>query len=311
MKNRQLIIFAAMGLIALVLAGCASAPEATPTESQRRSSSFRETDTPEPQLEPTVDFANELENFNPSNFADPTNIDNPWMPLEPGMQYIYEGVTEDAGETIQHQVIITVTDLTKEIEGLTTVVSWDEDYSAGDLIETELAFYAQDNDGNVWRMGEYPEVYENEKLVEAPAWISGLKGAQAGIMMAADPQLGGRSYSQGWGPAVGFTDRWQVDQAELETCVPYECYDGVLVTAEYSEEEPDAFQLKYYAEDVGNVRVDWKGFDATREQLVLVDVVQLDPAALADAREQALELEARAYQISKEVYDQTPPSIVQ
>jgi hypothetical protein len=250
-----------------------------------------------------------LEEFDRFNFDDPTNIDNPWLPVVPGTQYIYEGVTEEGGMTTEHQVIITVTDLVKEIDGVLSVVTWDEDYSGGDLVETELAFYAQDNDGNVWRMGEYPEVYENNKLVEAPAWISGLKGARAGIMMAADPQVeGGRSYSQGWGPAVGFTDRWQVDQVNRETCVPADCYDGVLVTAEYSEEEPDAFQLKFYAAEVGNIQVDWRGLDATREKLELVEIIELSPDELAEARQAALELEARAYKISKEVYDQTPPS---
>jgi uncharacterized protein YbaA (DUF1428 family) len=308
MRNRQLIFTAAVGLVAILVAGCASAPTATPTEAPRATSV--PTDTPEVVIEPTVDYANELENFDPSNFDDPTNIDNPWLPLKPGVQYTYEGVTEEGGETTEHRVLITVTDLTKEIDGVMTVVSWDEDYSGGNLVETELAFYAQDNNGNVWRMGEYPEVYENNKLVDAPAWISGLKGARAGIMMAADPQLGDRSYSQGWGPAVGFTDRWQVDMVDQETCVPLDCYDGVLVTAEYSETEPDAFQLKYYAADVGNVRVRWKGLDATREELDLVEIVQLNSTEMADAREAALELEARAYEISKEVYDQTPPSVV-
>jgi hypothetical protein len=309
MRHRQLIILAAVGLVAILVAGCASAPTATPTEAPR--STAAPTVTSELLLEPTVDFASELEDFNPSNFDDPTNIDNPWLPLKPGTQYIFEGVTMEGGENTEHRVLITVTDLTKEIDGVTTLVSWDEDYSAGVLVETELAFYAQDNDGNVWRMGEYPEVYENNKLVEAPAWISGLKGAIAGIMMAADPQLEGRSYSQGWGPAVGFTDRWQVDKVDQETCIPVDCYDGVLVIAEYSETEPDAFQLKFYAIDVGNVRIGWKGLDATRESLELVEIVHLNSAELAKAREAALELEARAYKISKEVYDQTPPSQVQ
>jgi uncharacterized protein YbaA (DUF1428 family) len=308
MRNRQLIFTAAVGLVAILVAGCASAPAATPTEAPRATSV--PTDIPEVVAEPTVDYANELENFDPSNFDDPTNIDNPWLPLKPGTQFIYEGVTEEGGETTEHRVRITITDLTKEIDGVTTVVSWDEDYSSGVLVETELAFYAQDNDGNVWRVGEYPEVYENNKLVDAPAWISGVKGAQAGIMMAADPQLGGRSYSQGWGPAVGFTDRWQVDEVDQETCVSVDCYDGVIVTAEYSQTEPDAFQLKFYAADVGNVRVDWKGFDATREELELVEIANLNPSEMDDARERALELEARAYEISKEVYDQTPPSVV-
>ena len=309
MRNRHLIILAILGLVAQSVAACASAQTETQAPDTAQPAQVA-TDVPEPTAEPAVDFASMLEEFDRANFDDPTKIDNPWLPVTPGMQYIYEGVTEDAGEVTEHQVIITVTDLVKEIDGVLSVVTWDEDYSGGDLVETELAFYAQDNDGNVWRMGEYPEVYENGKLVEAPAWISGLKGALAGIMMAADPGARDGSYSQGWGPAVGFTDRWQVDMVDQETCVPADCYTGVLITAEYSETEPDAFQLKYYAEGVGNVQVGWRGLDATREELELVEIVKMSPAEMEAAREAALELETRAYEISKEVYDQTTPSQV-
>ncbi len=308
MRHLHLITLALVCLLMIFTTACTSAPTPAPTNAPEPTAP--PTEAPEPtEEEVTVDFENDLADLSAAVFDDPTNIDNQWLPLKPGMQYIYEGVTEEAGETTEHQVIITVTDLTKEIDGVTTVVSWDEDYSGGNLVETELAFYAQDNDGNVWRMGEYPEVYENNKLVEAPAWISGLKGARAGIMMGADPQMGTGSFSQGWGPAVDFTDRWQVDQVDQQTCVAADCYEGVLVIAEFTQEEPDAFQLKYYAADVGNIQVSWRGLDSTREELELVEIVELSPEALAEARAAALALEARAYEISKEVYDQTPPSV--
>jgi len=309
MKKKQLVVAIMIGsLLGFAIAACSPQPIATPTQTEKPQSSPTEEAVSTP--ESTEDFANQLEDFYAAQFDTPTQVDNEWMPLAPGMQYIYDGVTEEGGEVTEHRVVITVTDLTKEIEGITTVVSWDEDYSGGLLVETELAFYAQDNEGNVWRMGEYPEVYENNKLVEAPAWISGLKGAVAGIMMAANPEMEHRSFSQGWGPAVGFTDRWLVDRFEQENCVPQGCYENVLVTAEYSEEEPDAFQLKFYAPGVGNIRVGWTGFDATREELELVEITKLTGEEMANAREAALELEERAYRISKEVYDQTPPSVV-
>ena len=100
------------------------------------------------------------------------------------------------------------------------MVTWDTDYTADKLAEAELAFYAQDKDGNVWYMGEYPEVYEDGQLVEAPTWIHGLEEARAGIMMKAKPQAGTPSYAEGWGPAVDWTDVGQVDQMGQKTCVP-------------------------------------------------------------------------------------------
>ena len=265
----------------------------------------------EPTLEATTaseTAEKEFEDFDPNHFDRSTQIDNEWFPLQPGTQFVYEGVTVEDGEQLAHRLVITVTDLTKLIGGVRSVVTWDLDYSDGELVEAELAFFAQDNDGTVWRTGEYPEEYEDGEFVDAPTWIHGLEDAVAGIAMLVEPQLGTRSYSQGWGPAVDFTDRWQVDQMGQQTCVPADCYEDVLVIAEFSNAEPDAFQLKYYARGVGNVRVGWRGADATQETLELVELVQLSPAALAEVRAKALELEQRAYEVSKGVYDQTPPA---
>ncbi len=113
--------------------------------------------------------------FDADNFDNPTVIDNPYLPMKPGTRWVYEGTTNE-DELVDHQVVITVTDLTKVINGVETVVSWDLDFSDGQLAEAELAFFAQDNDGNVWRMGEHPEEYEDGELVDAPTWLAG--GAQ-------------------------------------------------------------------------------------------------------------------------------------
>ncbi|MCZ6504655.1 MAG: hypothetical protein O6834_01565, partial [Actinobacteria bacterium] len=85
--------------------------------------------------------------FDYDNFDNPTVIDNEFLPMTPGTQLVFEGTTNEDNELLQHQVIITVTDLTKVIDGINTVVSWDLDFSEGELVEAELAFFAQDNDG--------------------------------------------------------------------------------------------------------------------------------------------------------------------
>ena len=219
-----------------------------------------------------------------------------------------EVVPEAPDEVIPHRIEFTVTDLTKEIAGVSTVVAWIVDISDGQVVEKEIAFYAQDNDGNVWYLGEHPEEYEDGEFVEAPTWLAGVEDAVAGIKMKAEPQLGTPGYFQGWAPAVEWTDYGQVDQMGLETCVSVDCYQDVLVIAESSLEEEDAYQLKYYAPGVGNVRVGWRGADATQEELELVDYVELSPEALADVRAEALELEKHAYEVSQDVYGQTPPA---
>lgn len=244
-----------------------------------------------------------------TKFSNPTMVDNKWFPLTPGTQLTYEGETvEESGERIPHRVGFTVTDLTKVIDGVRTVVVWDRDYSAGQLTETELAFFAQADDGNVWHFGQYPEEHEDGKFVAAPAWIHGVKGAQAGITIKAEPTVGAPSYSQGWGPEVNWTDRARVHQVGQRTCVPAGCYENVLVTDETSKEEPGAHQYKYYAPGVGNVRVGFGGNDPTKETLELVKATRLDVQALAQVRAEALKLEKHAYTVSRDVYGRTAPS---
>ncbi len=252
----------------------------------------------------------QLEIYDPKNFHRSTNIDNKWLPMKPGMRWVYEGTTvEDDGEVVPHRIEIYVTDLTKIINGVRTVVSYDLDYTDGELEEAELAFYAQDNDGNVWRFGEYPEEYDDGIVVDAPAWIDGLAGARAGIMMRAAPRMGTPSYAQGWGPAVNWTDRGKVYRMGVKTSVPTGSYNDVLVIAESSRSEPDAPQLKYYATGVGNVRVGWTGAgEKTKESLALVKFEILGPSSLAEIRAKALKLEQSAYRNSKNVYARTSAS---
>jgi hypothetical protein len=222
---------------------------------------------------------------------------------------VWEGHALDNEDEISRRVVSTVTDLTKLIDGVRVVVVWELDYTDGSLEESELAFFAQDSDGNVWRFGEYPEEYEGDKIVKTPLWLAGLEGARAGVAMVADPQLGTPSYAQGWGPQVGWNDRAETYRVGQETCVPVDCYRQVLVMREFSRTEPGAFQLKYYAADVGNVRVGWGGAnEEEREVLVLTDIVHLTPDALAEVRQKALEQEQRGYNIRPDVYGLTTPS---
>jgi len=248
------------------------------------------------------------ENFHANNFKKSTTIDNKWFPLKPGMQYVYEGITnDDEGNQVSRRLVVTVTDLTKVIDGVNTLVSWDQDYNDDVLVESELAFYAQDNNGTVWRMGEHPEEYQDGKYLDAPTWFAGVVDSIAGIEMQGKPAQGQASYSQGWAPAVEFTDRGQVYKMNQKVCVPTACYSGVLIIDETSKAEPDAHQLKYFAPGVGNIKVGWKGADETKEKIELTEVNQLSADELAEAHSAALKEEKHAYKVSKDVYGKTTP----
>lgn len=264
-------------------------------------------ETAEPQTAQEVEAVDNalLDTFDPANFSNSAVIDNQWLPLQPGNHWVFEGNTIEDGESIPHRIEFTVTELTKEIAGVETAVAYILDFAEDELVEAEIAFYAQDNDGNVWYMGEYPEEYENGEFVEAPTWIAGVGTAKAGIKMQSDPQPNTPSYPQGWAPDAEWSDRGLVTEVSLENCVPVDCFENVMLIEEFSMEEPDAFQLKYYAPQVGNIRVGWRGDDPSQEELELMEFRKLDSDALQAINNDALALEARAFEISPDIYGQT------
>jgi hypothetical protein len=242
-------------------------------------------------------------------FSDGARIDNRWFPLAPGTQFVFEGRANRGHGQLRHRVVFTVTDLTKVIDGVRTLVLWDRDYNAGRLEENEITFHAQDDAGTVWNFGEYPEVYENGQLKGAPdTWVAGLEGAKAGILMPAKPRVGTPSYLQGFAPKIEFADRARVFRTGLRLCNPRACYRNVLVTDEWNPAEPGAHQRKYYAPTVGNVRVGAAGNDKEGEVLVLEEVRRLSPGSLAWVRRQVLRIDARAYRVKPRLYRHTPPA---
>ena len=249
------------------------------------------------------------DDFSAVAFHDPTHVDNRFFPLVPGTQMTWVGHALDEGTRIEREVVFTVTDLVKEIDGVASRVIWELDYTDGELEEAELAFFAQDDSGTVWHMGEYPEEFDEGKIVKHPGWIAGFQGALPGIHMPASPALDTPSYAQGWGPEVGWDDRGDTYALDEQTCTDVDCYEGVLVNREFSRAEPGAFQLKYYAPGVGNVRVGWGGpNEDEHEILVLHERVALDADALAAVRDAALAQETDAYRLSPSVYGGTPPA---
>jgi hypothetical protein len=309
MRHRALLGVSAVCLCLIGSSCSAQQPSASPTGTAvPPTASPVVQPSPSPTAQPTTppDVETLTEPFDHGNFADPTTIDNTWLPLVPGTQWTWDGEATVDGERVSRRVIIAVTDLTKQIDGVRVVVTYDQDITDGVLQEAELAFFAQDDDGLVWRMGEYPEEYEDGEFVEAPLWLAGLEDALAGIQMQAEPRLGTLSYSEGWGPKVGWNDRARIFDVGSETCVPFACYADVLVVDEFNRDSPDAHQLKYYAPGVGNVRTGWAGaLEEEQEVLELTDLSHLSGEALTAIREKALALEAHAYTVSPGVYGQT------
>lgn len=180
----------------------------------------------------------------PADFVD--RIDNPWLPWIPGSRWEYEGREGDEVERIEVEVL----DETRIVNGVTATVVRDRVYVDGELVEDTFDWYAQDDDGNVWYLGEDSTEFEDGEVVsKAGSWEWGVDGALPGIVMWADPEVG-RAYRQEFYEDEA-EDVAEVARRGVTTSVPYGTFDGVIVIREWNPMEPDVVEEKHYAAGVG------------------------------------------------------------
>ena len=187
--------------------------------------------------------------FDKSNFHDPLKIDNKYFPLKTGTIMIYNGTDEDGKSTSD---IFTVTNDTKQIHGITTRVVNDSAFVEGDLVEPTADWYAQDDNGNVWYMGEFTTDLTNKKNPHEGSWEAGVKGARAGIIMLAEPKVGD-TYEQEFAKGEA-EDKGTVLSLNENVSVPYGSFSNVLKTKDFSNLEPDIVENKYYAQNIGEIK---------------------------------------------------------
>ncbi len=171
------------------------------------------------------------------------------MPLKPGTVFTYDGTSPDG----PYKVVLTVTSDTKVVAGVTCVVVHDQVTMDGQVTEDTFDWYTQDKAGNVWYFGEDTKELENGKVIStAGSWEAGVDGAQPGIIMEADPQVGD-SYKQEYlkGEAE---DMAEVTALDDKVTVPYGSFQNCLRTRETTPLEPTVAEEKQYAPSVGNVK---------------------------------------------------------
>jgi hypothetical protein len=201
--------------------------------------------------------------LDPAEFT--TEIDNPWWPMRVGARWVYRETDQEG--SVQRDVV-TVTDRTKRIaNGVEARVVHDVATEDGEPIEITDDWYAQDADGNVWYLGEDTAEYENGKVkTREGSFEAGVDGAQAGVIMPADPQVG-QSYRQEYykGHAEDAGKNLSLDE-QVE--VPFGHFTGVLETAESNPLEPKVDEHKFFAKGVGPVLALTLSGGSDREELL-------------------------------------------
>ena len=201
--------------------------------------------------------------LDPADFT--TEIDNPYMPLAVGSRWVYAETT--AGERDQ-KVVVEVTGETRTIaNGVEALVVRDTVTEGGVPTEVTDDWYAQDSEGNVWYLGEDTAEYENGKVSSHEgSFEAGVDGAEAGVIMPADPQVG-MAYRQEYYEGEA-EDEGKVLSLDELAQAPAGLYSETLMTRDTNPLEPKVSEHKFFAEGVGLVlALDVSG-GSGREELI-------------------------------------------
>ena len=249
--RRAGVALLALGAVAVALAACGGDDEASSDNGAGAAGGL-------PQGSEPVEL-------DPSEFT--TEIDNPYWPMPVGARWVYSEVDSESGE--RQRVVVTVTDETKRIaNGVEARVVRDVvSDSNGDPVEITDDWYAQDAEGNIWYLGEDTAEYENGKVTtRAGSFEAGVDGAQAGVIMPAQPE-----------PGLAYRQEYYEGEAEDEAVVlsldemvtgPTGHYTGVLMTKDLVPLEPKVSEHKFYARGIGPVLTLKISGGSGREELV-------------------------------------------
>jgi len=188
--------------------------------------------------------------LDPANFS--LQIDNPYFPLVPGDRKIVRETDAEGGKV---RGVVSVTRETKQLaNGVTARVVNDRISEDGEVVEDAREWYAQDSAGNVWYFGENTVECKNGKVAKRDGFQAGVDGAQPGVIMPADPQVGlifRKSYVAGEaedaGEVFSLTERAEVPFRKFRS--------DVLLIKETTPLEPVALEYAFYAQGVGPVLV--------------------------------------------------------
>lgn len=208
-------------------------------------------------------------------------VTNPWFPLEPGTRWTYRETTED-GEIVE--VVVTATSVTREIaNGVTARVVRDTVTLDGEIIEDTLDWYAQDEAGTVWYLGEDTAEFEDGRVTTREgSFEAGVDAAEAGVIMPASPEVG-MTYRQEY-YAGEAEDNGEVLDLGQRAKVPAGEYDDLVKTADTTPLEPDVLEHKFYARGVGLVLTIDKESRGHEELLSVTHVSPADARRAGEAR---------------------------
>jgi hypothetical protein len=193
-----------------------------------------------------MDDSSWMKEFNLENRTLVPTERNEYFILEPGFQLFLEKKNE--------KLAITVLDETREITGITTRVVEEREWKYGRLYEVSRNFFAIDEKTkDVFYFGEEVDFYKNGKVIgHRGAWLAGVEGATAGLIMPGKLELG-MKYYQEVAPEKAM-DRAEIIDLDYELETPAGTFTKCLKTKEGSALKLWEKEYKSYAAGIGLIQ---------------------------------------------------------
>jgi hypothetical protein len=185
--------------------------------------------------------------LDPARFT--ARVDHPYWPMRPGSRWTYR---QTGGDGDARRIEVTVTHRTRTVLGIQARVVHDVVTEDGEVTEDTYDWYAQDDQGNVWYLGEDTRKLDDGEVTSREgSWEAGVGGAQPGIMLPARPNPG-MVYRQEY-DGLRAQDTAAVLSLGQRAKVPSGLFDHVLITKEFTPLEPRLLKHDFYAVGVGPV----------------------------------------------------------
>ena len=170
--------------------------------------------------------------------------------MKPG----YQVTLEDEEDGKELQLVMTVLDETKEVDGVETRILEEREAEGGNLVEISRNYFAICGpSNNAIYFGEDVDIYEDGEIVSHEgAWLAGQNGAKAGMIMPGKVEVG-LKYYQEIAPGVA-EDRAEIVSINGVLDTPAGNFQNVLETEETNPLEPDEKESKFYAPGIGLIQ---------------------------------------------------------
>lgn len=185
-------------------------------------------------------------------FSHPRNIDNPYLPLASLKQDVLEGsegskkvrITRTAKPDVQKTIKIG----DQSVEAFAVE---DREWEDGALAEVALDYFAQDDNGTVYYLGEDVDEYAEDKVVgHEGSWLLGKDTQVPGVLFPAKPKIGDKFKSEDVSPEINETDE-VVSLTEAVTAPAGRYKDCVKIKEHLAD---GTTEYKYFAKGVGVIR---------------------------------------------------------